>query len=221
MLISDLLSRTGRHKRSKRIGRGIGSGRGKTAGRGTKGMGAHSSDRPHRMSEGGQMPLVRRIPKRGFSNAQFRTEYQVVNVGTLEERFQAGDRVTAKALADLGLIHDAERPVKVLGMGELSKKLEVEVTALSASATDKIARAGGQAHPLVPKVEKKRPVAARPTGKQQAQGAGQEESGKKEKKKEKPAKKENEPVVKAEQGGKKEKGKKEPADKKEPDGEGQ
>lgn len=145
MLISDLLSKVGRHKRSKRIGRGIGSGHGKTAGRGTKGMGAHSSDRPHRMNEGGQMPLFRRIPKRGFSNAQFRTEYQVVNLRTLEERFENGARVTAQALKDMGLIHDASGPVKILGTGELTKKLDVEATAFSASAAEKIARAGGEA----------------------------------------------------------------------------
>lgn len=145
MLISDLLGKAGRHKRGKRVGRGIGSGHGKTAGRGTKGMGAHSSDRAHRMNEGGQMPLFRRIPKRGFSNAQFRTEYQVVNLGSLEQRFESGARVTAQALKDLGLIHDAGRPVKILGTGELTKQLEIEATAFSSSAAEKIARAGGQA----------------------------------------------------------------------------
>lgn len=145
MLISDILTKAGPHKRRKRIGRGIGSGHGKTSGRGTKGMGQHSSDRPHKMNEGGQMPLVRRIPKRGFSNANFRTEYQVVNVATLNERFENGARVTAQALADMGLIHDARRPVKILGTGELAKKLEVEASAFSASAAEKIAKAGGQA----------------------------------------------------------------------------
>lgn len=145
MIISDLLSKARRYKRRKRIGRGIGSGHGKTSGRGSKGMGQHSADRPHRMSEGGQMPLFRRIPKRGFSNARFRTEYQVVNIATLEERFEAGAQVTPEVLSEKGLIHDATRPVKILGTGELTKKLEVEATAFSASAAEKITRAGGQA----------------------------------------------------------------------------
>lgn len=194
MLISDLLGKTGRHKRRKRIGRGIGSGSGKTSGRGSKGMGQHSSDRPHRMNEGGQMPLVRRIPKRGFSNAQFRTEFQVVNVGTLEERFENGAKVTARALKDLGLIHDATGPVKVLGTGDLNKKLDVEATAFSASASEKIARAGGQvrqsedAKPKKPKKLKAaakaaaspEPEAGKPRATQEAEGGKKKKSGRKE-----------------------------------------
>ncbi len=145
MMISDILSKAGRKKPRKRVGRGIGSGLGKTAGRGHKGMGQHSTEAAAAMAEGGQMPLFRRLPKRGFSNAQFRTEYQVVNVARLQERFDEGTHVTAKLLEERGLIHDAGKPVKVLGTGELTKKLTVEVTGFSASATRKIAEAGGQA----------------------------------------------------------------------------
>ncbi len=91
------------------------------------------------------MPLFRRIPKRGFSNAQFRTVYQVVNVAMLQERFDDGTHVTPRALEETGLIHDAARPVKILGTGEISKKLQVEATRFSASASRKITEAGGQA----------------------------------------------------------------------------
>jgi large subunit ribosomal protein L15 len=115
MLISDVLSRAGRNKRRRRVGRGPGSGHGKTSGRGHKGMGQHSADQARRLTEGGQMPLFRRIPKRGFSNAQFRKEYQIVNVSALEGRFDDGAKVTAAALEAAGLIRDAGRPVKILG----------------------------------------------------------------------------------------------------------
>jgi ribosomal protein L15 len=165
-------------------------------------MGAHSSDRAHRMNEGGQMPLFRRIPKRGFSNADFRTEYQVVNVGTLDERFEAGAKVTHLALVGMGLIHDAERPVKILGTGELTKKLEVEATAFSASATAKIAKVGGQAFPLVPPkppkpkrperpgVGKQKPPPAGEAGAAEPKAEGKKEKGEKKEKKEKAPKKE-------------------------------
>ena len=91
------------------------------------------------------MPLFRRIPKRGFNNAQFRTEYQVVNVATLAEQFDDGAKVSLLSLEEAGLIHDASRPVKILGTGEIDKKLEVEATRFSASAQEKITKAGGQA----------------------------------------------------------------------------
>lgn len=145
MLISDVLSKTGRHKRRKRVGRGQGSGHGKTAGRGHKGLQSRTGGRNRILSEGGQMPLFRRLPKRGFNNANFRTEYQVVNVGVLNEQFESGATVTPTLLAEAGLIHRAGDPVKILGTGELTKKLDVQATAFSKSAADKIAKAGGQA----------------------------------------------------------------------------
>ena len=90
------------------------------------------------------MPFFRRLPKRGFSNARFRTEYQVVNVCRLEDRFEDGAKVTAAALEEAGLIRDASAPVKILGTGEVTKKLDVEVTRFSTSAAMKITRAGGR-----------------------------------------------------------------------------
>jgi large subunit ribosomal protein L15 len=145
MMINDILHRAGRNKRKKRIGRGIGSGHGKTSTRGSKGSGARAGRAIRPLTEGGQMPLFRRIPKRGFSNAQFRTEYQVVNVSDLEKRFDAGTKVTAVVLEEAGLIRDAARPVKVLGTGEIKKKFEVEAAKFSASAIEKITKAGGKA----------------------------------------------------------------------------
>jgi len=210
MMIGELLSNARRFKRGRRVGRGVGSGRGKTCGRGYKGSGARAGRVTRPLTEGGQMPLFRRLPKRGFSNAQFRTEYQVVNVATLEERCEAGTKVTHQALEGMGLIHDADRPVKILGTGELSKKLDVEATAFSASATAKIAKAGGQAHPLVPpRVVKPRPVPnPEKIGKRKAEPAGEQAPAAQKDavvKKEKGAKKEKAPK-KDGQGGEKEPG---------------
>lgn len=145
MNITDVLKQAGRKKNRKRIGRGPGSGHGKTSGRGHKGLGQRAGGTTRRMTEGGQMPLFRQIPKRGFSNARFRTEYQVVNVSDLDARFENGSHVTPAILEAAGLIHSASRPVKILGDGELTKKLKVEADKFSASAVEKIARAGGEA----------------------------------------------------------------------------
>ncbi|MBI4578582.1 MAG: 50S ribosomal protein L15 [Planctomycetes bacterium] len=144
MMISDVTSKARRNRRRKRVGRGIGSGRGKTSTRGHKGMGQHSSDQARRLTEGGQMPLFRRLPKRGFSNARFRTVYQVVNLADLAD-FEDGAKITPAVLEAAGLIRDAGRPVKILGTGDLKKKLEVEATRFSESAARKITEAGGQA----------------------------------------------------------------------------
>ena len=97
------------------------------------------------MQEGGQMPVFRLLPKRGFSNARFRTEYSVVNVGELEERFHSGAHVTPQALREAGLIRHLRDPVKILGEGALSKKLTVDVAKYSKSAVQKIQAAGGEA----------------------------------------------------------------------------
>lgn len=143
MMIADVLRKAKRRKPRKRVGRGPGSGTGKTAARGNKGMGQHSADQPRRMTEGGQMPLFRRIPKRGFSNAQFRTVYQVVNVRDLEEFFEDGAKITPAVLEQAGLIRNAAGSVKILGTGDLGKKLDVEATKFSLSAARKITGAGG------------------------------------------------------------------------------
>jgi large subunit ribosomal protein L15 len=144
MMISDVLKQSRRNKGRKRVGRGVGTGRGKTCGRGHKGLGQRSGGGVRPLTEGGQMPLFRRIPKRGFTNAQFRTVYQVVNISDLARKYDDGARITPVELEASGLIHDAHQPVKILGDGEISKKLQVEATKFSKSAADKITNAGGK-----------------------------------------------------------------------------
>ena len=146
MMIHEITSKVGRHKKRKRLGRGVGSGHGKTCGRGHKGAGSRSGHSTRASYEGGQMPLFRRIPKRGFSNARWRKDFHVINIRTLEARFNDGDQVTAQRLKELGLLSDTRVPVKVLGEGELTKKLTVVAAAFSASAMDKITKAGGAAN---------------------------------------------------------------------------
>jgi large subunit ribosomal protein L15 len=125
----------------KRLGRGTGSGLGKTSGRGHKGRGARSGGNTHPRFEGGQMPLQRRLPKRGFHN-HFRREYSIVNLSRLEAVFDAGAVVDAAALLEHGLVRRG-MPVKVLGQGELKKALTVKAHAFSESAKTRIAAAGG------------------------------------------------------------------------------
>ena len=123
----------GATRKRKRVGRGPGSGNGKTAGRGHKGQKSRSGFSRRYGFEGGQMPLVRRIPKRGFTNI-FRVGYQVVNLRDLDRVFADGDTVTPEILADKGLIRGDKKPVKVLAAGELGKKLTVQVHAFSKNA---------------------------------------------------------------------------------------
>jgi large subunit ribosomal protein L15 len=128
----------------KRLGRGIGSGHGKTAGRGHKGQGARSGVAFLSIFEGGTMPLVRRVPKRGFNNRWAKTVL-VVNVGELNDAFQAGDQVTPESLAAANLVKGRYDELKVLGDGELTKKLTVSAHRFSKTAAEKIAKAGGEA----------------------------------------------------------------------------
>ena len=128
----------------KRVGRGQGSGNGVQAGRGHKGAKSRSGFKFKRGFEGGQMPLHRRIPKRGFHNI-FRVEYAVVNLDTLGEVFDAGSEVTPEVLRERGLVRHATAPVKVLGRGEFNKKLTVRAHKFSGSAAQKISAAGGAA----------------------------------------------------------------------------
>jgi len=128
----------------KRVGRGPGSGLGKTAGRGSKGAKSRSGFRRKRGFEGGQMPLHRRLPKRGFHNP-FRVDYAVINLDTLAEVFDDGSAVTPAVLRERGLVSSATQPVKVLGRGDISKKLRVEAHKFSGSAAKKIVDAGGSA----------------------------------------------------------------------------
>ena len=143
MRFNEILSLAGKNKSRKRRGRGTGSGRGKTSGRGHKGYGARSGSGLNLGHEGGQNPMLARIPKRGFSNADFRKDFQVVNVASLQESFEAGSRVDATALAEARLIEDASKPVKILGNGDLDKKMTVVAGKFSKSAAEKITRAGG------------------------------------------------------------------------------
>ena len=137
--------RGAKHPR-KRVGRGPGSGHGKTASRGSKGAKSRSGFRFKRGFEGGQMPLHRRMPKRGFHNP-FRIEFEVVNVDTLAERFDAGTVITPEALVAAGLV-TGNSPIKVLARGDVSKALTVKAHKFSGKAAEKIAAAGGQVEAL-------------------------------------------------------------------------
>ena len=142
MDLSSLTNVPGARKGFKRVGRGGGSGLGKTCGRGNKGQFSRKGHKAKLGFEGGQMPLVRRLPKRGFNNYEFRTETLAVNVGTLEKMFEAGAEITAETLAAKGF-KSAKRPVvKILAQGELTKKFTVKVPC-SAAAKAKIEAAGG------------------------------------------------------------------------------
>jgi large subunit ribosomal protein L15 len=142
MRLHNLKPRPGAKHRTKRLGQGESSGHGKTAGRGGKGQTARSGSSIRIGFEGGQMPLIRRIPKRGFNNARFATTYIAVNVGELN-RFDDGARVDEIALRSVGLANGPFTGVKILGSGELSKKLTVSASAFSASAKAKIEAKGG------------------------------------------------------------------------------
>ena len=144
MSLNNLRPPRGARRDRKRVGRGPGSGHGKTATRGSKGAKSRSGFRFKRGFEGGQMPLHRRVPKRGFHNP-FRVEYAVVNLDTLAEVFEAGSSVTPELLRERGLVRQAHAPVKVLGRGEISKPLTVHAHKFSGSAAEKIAAAGGAA----------------------------------------------------------------------------
>ena len=150
MDLSNLKPPKGAKHSKKRVGRGQGSGNGHTAGRGHKGAKSRSGFKFKRGFEGGQMPLHRRIPKRGFHNL-FRTEYVVVNLDLLAERFDAGTTVTPELLVERGVIGSTRRPVKVLARGDISKKLTVRAHKFSGKAAEKIAAAGGDAEVLAAK----------------------------------------------------------------------
>jgi large subunit ribosomal protein L15 len=145
--VHDLAPAVGATHYKKRVGRGPGSGHGKTAGRGHKGQRSRSGYRHQRGFEGGQMPLHRRVPKRGFTNI-FRVEYDIVNLGDLADRFEAGASVTPETLALVRLARKS-RPVKILGDGELKKALNVSAHKFSASAKARIEAAGGRCEVLV------------------------------------------------------------------------
>ena len=143
MNLSDLKPPRGAKRAKKRVGRGEGSGSGVTSGRGHKGQKSRSGYQRKRGFEGGQMPLHRRVPKRGFFNP-FRVEYAVVNLDTLAERFKAGTVVTPELLREQGLVRSNAKLVKVLARGDIDTMLTVQAHKFSQKASEKITAAGGQ-----------------------------------------------------------------------------
>ncbi len=143
MNLSDLKPPKGAKHTKKRVGRGEGSGTGVTSGRGHKGQKSRSGYHHKRGFEGGQMPLQRRVPKRGFFNP-FRVEYAVVNLDTLAERFEAGTEVTPELLRERRLVRSNARLVKILARGDIETALTVKAHKFSRHASEKIAAAGGQ-----------------------------------------------------------------------------
>ena len=150
MRLHNLKPRPGAKHRRKRLGQGESSGHGKTSGRGGKGQTARSGSSIRIGFEGGQMPLIRRIPKRGFNNARFTTAYSPVNVGDLNQ-FEDGARVDETALRSVGLANGPVLGIKILGTGDLTKKLVVVVSAISVSAKTKIEAKGGSVEILAKK----------------------------------------------------------------------
>jgi large subunit ribosomal protein L15 len=149
MDLSNLKPPKGAKHSKKRVGRGQGSGNGVTAGRGEKGAKSRSGFKHKRGFEGGQMPLHRRVPKRGFFNP-FRVEYAVVNLDELSQRFEAGTVITPELLREAGVVKgEASQMVKVLARGEIDKALTVRAHKFSGKAAEKIAAAGGTAEPIV------------------------------------------------------------------------
>jgi large subunit ribosomal protein L15 len=148
MKLHDLRPDEGAKKNRKRVGRGISAGQGKTSGRGTKGQGARSGGGKGAYFEGGQLPLVRRLPfKRGFTNI-FRVEYQEVNLDDLTRVFGKGDEATPESMAAKGLIRKGDQPVVILGRGEIEVALTVKAHRFSGSAREKIEKAGGSVQEL-------------------------------------------------------------------------
>jgi len=147
MRLGALQPALGARKKAKRVGRGPGSGHDGTSGRGHKGQKSRSGAKVRVWFEGGQTPLQRRLPKRGFNNTRFKTVYQVVNVGDLSEKGLEGE-VAPAVLKAVGLIGKMRAPVKILGAGEISRPLTVSAHAFSSSAVAKIEGAGGKVEVL-------------------------------------------------------------------------
>ncbi|MFC1737700.1 50S ribosomal protein L15 [Planctomycetota bacterium] len=141
MLNHEITSEAGKHKSRRRCGRGLGSGRGKTCGRGYNGSRSRAGATMKSLYEGGQMPLFRRLPKRGFNN-RFAARYEIINVSQLE-RFEEGQDIGLEQLSDSGLISDVKSRVKILGDGDLTKNLHIEAHKFSKTAEQKITASGG------------------------------------------------------------------------------
>jgi large subunit ribosomal protein L15 len=145
MKLHELKNVPGATHRRKRVGCGEGGGHGKTSGRGGKGQTARSGGSIRPGFEGGQMPLYRKLPHRGFNQYNFRTEFEVINVGAIEKLDAAITEITAAVLAAAGLIRAGDAPLAVLGTGEISRPLKITASKFSASAKAKIEKVGGQA----------------------------------------------------------------------------
>jgi large subunit ribosomal protein L15 len=146
MNLHDLSPVPGSRHAAKRLGQGIGSGTGKTSGKGNKGHKSRTGGGVRPGFEGGQMPLARRVPKRGFNNARFAKEYQVVNLGSLSSKFEGGtvSEVSVEELYRAGLVRSLSQPVKLLAKGEVDRAFTVKVNAVSESARKKIEAVGGK-----------------------------------------------------------------------------
>ncbi len=144
MKLHELEKNPGAKQEKRRVGRGPGSGLGKTCGKGHKGQNARSGGGVKATFEGGQLPLYRRLPKRGFTNAKFKVEYAVINLSDLN-RFEDGTTVTPALLKETGLVKKQLAGIKVLGNGELEKKLTIQANKFTASAIEKIEKSGSKA----------------------------------------------------------------------------
>jgi large subunit ribosomal protein L15 len=148
----DLRAPEGANKRRRIVGRGQGSGRGTTSGKGNKGQKARSGGKTYAGFEGGQMPLYRRLAQRGFSNYPFKKSFQIVNLSSIDKRYSDGETVSESSLFSKGLVKGKKKgetftpdsPVKILGNGDLTKKLVFKICAISSSAREKIQKAGGE-----------------------------------------------------------------------------
>lgn len=161
MILNDVHRGINKRKKRRRVGRGPGSGHGKTSGRGHKGQGSRAGSSKHPTFQGGAMPMVRRVPKRGFNNRWAQT-IVIVNIGELQDAFKSGDEVSPETLRKNNLAKGRYDQLKILGEGELKKKLNVSAHRFSKSALEKIEKAGGTATVLVAKIsvaEKKKRAA--------------------------------------------------------------
>lgn len=144
MKLHDIKPNPGAKHRRRRVGNGESSGLGKTCGKGHKGQKSRSGASIRPNFEGGQMPIFRRLPKKGFNNAQFKTKFAIVNLRDLEDKYGDGDTVNEETLRSHGLVKGIYDAIKLLGSGDISKKLTVEVEKVSASAREKLEKAGGK-----------------------------------------------------------------------------
>ncbi|MEA3506226.1 MAG: 50S ribosomal protein L15 [Elusimicrobiota bacterium] len=144
LTLETLAPARGARKNKKRVGRGASSGKGRSCGRGRGGSGHHSGNSRLTGFEGGQMPLVRRLPKRGFSNKKFQKLSDIINISDIQDNFKSSETVSPEKLIEKGLIKSKKARVKILGSGELKKKVKVSGCALSEGAKNKIKEAGGE-----------------------------------------------------------------------------